>query len=43
MLVATLVACADSSTEPNPAIEGLDVALAAELETVAQDARTAGD
>ena len=43
MLVATLVACADSPTEPNPAIEGLDVALAAELETVAQDARAAGD
>jgi hypothetical protein len=43
LLVATLVACSDASTEPTANIAAPDVALASELETVAQNARAAGD
>lgn len=43
VLVASLVACGDASTEPTAMIEAQDVSLAAELETVAQDARAAGN
>ena len=43
VLVASLLACGDSSTEPTATIAASDVALAAELESVAQNARAAGD
>ena len=43
VLVASLVACGDASTEPTATIAASDVALAAELESVAKSARAAGD
>src|SRR5688572_29611728 len=43
VLIASLVACGDASTEPTAVIAPQDVALAAELESVAQNARAAGD
>ena len=43
VLVASLLGCGDSSTEPTATISASDVALAAELESVAQNARAAGD
>jgi hypothetical protein len=43
VLIASLVACGDSSTEPTSTVAAADVALAAELEGVAQSARAAGD
>ena len=43
VLVASLVACGDATTEPTATIAPQDVALAAELETAAKDARAAGD
>ena len=43
VLIASLVACGEASTEPTAAIAPEDVALAAELEIVAQNARAAGD
>ena len=43
LLIATLIACSDASTEPTANIAAPDVALASELEMVAQNARAAGD
>jgi hypothetical protein len=43
LFVASLVACGDASTEPVVSFDVPDVALAAELENVSQDARSAGD
>jgi hypothetical protein len=43
VLVASLLACGDASTAPTSTIAASDAPLAAELESVAQNARAAGD
>ena len=43
LMVVSLIACGDATTEPAATMEAPDVALAAELDAVAQSARSAGD